>query len=116
MDVFEWIREAVYKYRGNEEVSLLALTRHNKHRILERIEKINITYNFATRRRRIGETYKIADKPLLVLHFHPFDTRDVYFNEKGYNNVEVCLKGKNPMNRVLVPDRLLSIFKEHGVY
>jgi hypothetical protein len=27
-DIFQWIRDSVYKYRANEEVSLLVMTRH----------------------------------------------------------------------------------------
>jgi len=114
-DVFEWVKTAVYKYQKNEEVALLALTRHNKHKILDRIDKINITYNFATRRRNVGEQYKITDLPIKVIHFHPFDKRPVFYTNQKNDNMAVCVYGKNPMNKVLVSKRLIKIFNYHGI-
>jgi len=114
-DVFKWIQEAVYKYQANEEVALLALTRHNKNKILDRIDKLNITYNFATRRRNVGEQLKITDLPIKVIHFHPFDKRPVFYTKQKYNNIEVCVLGKNPTGKPLVTERLIKIFKQHGI-
>lgn len=113
-DVFEWIKQAVYKYEVNEEVALLALTRHNKYNITERIDKLNITYNFATRRRNIVEQYKITDLPIKVIHFHPFDKRPVFYLHTGQDNMAVCVYGKNPMG-VLVTDRFIKILERHGI-
>jgi hypothetical protein len=114
-DVFEWIKEAVYKYQANEEVALLALTRHNKYGILDRINKLNITYNFATRRRNIVEQYKVTDLPIKVIHFHPFDKRPVFYLHTEQDNMAVCVYGKNPFNKPLVTDRLIKIFEQHGI-
>jgi hypothetical protein len=111
-DVFEMIKTAVYKYQANEEVSLLALTRHNKHGICDRIKKLNISYNLATRRRNISLCLRDAVKPLRVLHFHPYDVRITSY---GHTNVEVCLRGKNETGIPLVPDRLLKIFNNYGI-
>lgn len=112
LDVFEWIKKAVEKYQANEEISLLALTRHNKYNILSRIKKIDITYNFATRKRNVLATYEIADKPIKIIHFHPFDRRAV---DLGNDNIGVCLYGKNSLNKVLVTPLLIDIFKQHGI-
>lgn len=114
-DIFDWIRESVYKYQANEEVSLLVLTRHNKYNILNRIDKLNITYNFATRRRNVYEQYKITDLPIKVIHFHPLDTRPVFYLHKGHDNMDVCVRGKNPMNKILVSERLIRIFKKYDI-
>lgn len=114
-DIFEWIQGSVYKYRANEEVSLLVMTRHNDHNLLSRIDKLNITYNFATRRRNIVEQYKITDLPIKVIHFHPFDKRPLFYLYEGNDNLAVCLYGKNPMKKVLVSDRLIEIFNKHGI-
>lgn len=114
-DMFRWIKEAVYKYQANEEVSLLALTRHNRHGILDRIKELNISYNFATRRRNIVVGYEIAEKPLKVIHFHPYDKRAVYYLRNKHDNVAVCIYGKNPMNKPLVTERLKKIFNQHGI-
>lgn len=112
-DVFEWIQTAVYKYTANEEVSLLALTRHNKHGICDRVKKLNITHNFATRRRDVMAQLDITDLPIKVIHFHPFDKRNLYYLKKS--NMEVCVYGDNPTGKPLVTERLISIFKHHGI-
>jgi len=111
-EFFEWVRTAVYKYRRNEEIALLALTRHNKYHIKDKMKKINITYNMATRKRDILKTYEIANKPLKVLHFHPFDKRAV---DLGNDNIGVCIYGKNKINKVLVPQGLIDIFKKYEI-
>ena len=83
-DVFAMIRHAVNdSYKKNEEIALLAMTRCNYGHINDRIKKINITYNLATRGRKVMETYAIADKPLRVIHFHPFDPRKVIGNKSN---------------------------------
>jgi hypothetical protein len=74
-DVFEWIKTAVYKYTANEEVSLLALTRHDKHGICERVKLLNLTYNLAFRRRDVELCYDSCEKPIRFVHFHPSDVR-----------------------------------------
>jgi hypothetical protein len=114
-DVFEWIKEAIYKYQANEEVALLALTRHNKRGILDRIDKLNITYNFATRRRNIVEQYKITDLPIKVIHFHPNDKRPVFYLRTGHDNMDVCVRGMNPWNKPLVTPLLINLFKKYGL-
>ena len=111
-DIFKLIRRAVYGYHKNEEVALLALTRRDRHGILSRIDALNITYNFATRRRRTDLQYEVTDLPIRVIHFHPFDKRPVY---EKYNNMEVCVYGKNMVNKPLVTQRLIDIFKRHGI-
>jgi len=114
-DVFAWIKEAVYKYEANEEVALLALTRHNKHGVRDRINKLNITNNFATRRRNVGNQLKITDLPIKVIHFHPFDKRPVFYTRQKYNNMEMCVQGKNPTNKPLVTPLLISLFNKYGI-
>ena len=111
-DIFEWIKASVYKYTANEEVSLLVMTRHNDHDLLNRIKKLNITWNLATRRRNVELCYRDADKPIKILHFHPNDVR---ITSTGHNNIETCIYGKNWMGRPLIPDRLIKIFGDHNI-
>lgn len=103
-DIFQWIKDSVYKYMSNEEVALLVMTRHNDHDLLNRIKKLNITWNLATRRRNIELTLNSADKPLKVIHFHPSDIRKTSL---GGTNMEVCLP--------LLPEELIEIFNYHGI-
>ena len=115
-DVFKWIKESCEKYKGNEEVCLLVMTRHNDNDLLNRIDVLNITYNFATRRRKIFEQYNtITDLPIKVIHFHPFDKRQVYYEGRGLDNMDVCVYGKNPLGKPLVSERLIRLFKKHEI-
>lgn len=111
-DIFELIKNEVYKWKANEEVSLLGLLRSGRRpEIRLRIKKINITYNFATRKRNVGETWKMTRKPLKVIHFHPTDERSVW---KGYANMDI-VRGRNPMGVRLLNDQLEELFKLYEI-
>ena len=115
LDIFKLWKNEVYRFRINEEIALLEMLKKGRNiAIKNRVKKINITYNLATRMRNISESYEMAIKPLKVIHFHPFDRRIVE-GETGGDNIAVCVYGKNKMNKVLVNERLISIFKEHGI-
>ena len=111
-DIFEEIKRRVYGYHCNEEVAFLLCLRRDKVNIKGRMKRLNITYNFATRKRQVDLTYELATKPLKVIHFHPLDERPV---DIGNNNMDVCVYGKNRLNKVLVPEGLIEIFKKHGI-
>ena len=112
-DIFEEIKVEVYKYVTNEEIALLEMLRKRRNKpYKDRIIKLNITHNLATRKRFIKETYEMADKPLKVIHFHPFDDRPT---TEGGNNMEVCVYGENWLGKPLVTDSLIEIFKKHGI-
>lgn len=113
LDIFQLWRNEVYKYKANEEIALLEMLKKGRYRrIKERIQKVNITYNLATRRRLVAEAWAMADKPLKVLHFHPFDKRPL---DNGEDNMAYCVYGRNPMGHPLIPKRLARIFKDHGI-
>jgi len=110
--IFKLIKDKIYQYQANEEVALLALTRRNRSNMNAVIKKLNITYNLATRKRDVSKTYEMADKPLKVIHFHPFDKRKV---ELGQDNIGVCVYGKNRMGKVLVNQRIKDLFTRYKV-
>jgi len=110
-DVFKLLKDAVYNYKANEEVALLALRRTNK-LVLSRLQTLDITYNLATRKRDVIATYNVAQKPLKVIHFHPFDKRLV---EGESDNMDVCVRGKNSINKVLVSEKLIELFSQYGI-
>ena len=113
LDIFKLWKREIEKYKANEEIALLEMLKKGRYRaVKERIKKVNITYNLATRRRVVSESYKMADKPLRVIHFHPYDKRPV---EGEHDNMAVCVYGKNWMGRPLVTEQLARIFHEHGV-
>jgi hypothetical protein len=112
-DFFQLWQREIYRYKANEEITLLETLKKRKYsRIKRRVKKLNITYNLATRRRVVAETYEMAYKPLRVLHFHPFDKRPV---EGEHDNVAVCVHGKNWMNQPLATPGLIQAFERHGV-
>jgi hypothetical protein len=112
-DIFIMLRREIELYKTNEEIALLEMLKKGRHRATkERIKKVNITYNLATRRRLVSEAYGMADKPLRVIHFHPFDKRPLY---NGEDNMNYCVYGKNSLGHPLVTDRLARILREHGI-
>ena len=109
LDIFQWIKDAMYKYQVNEERVLLMLTRSNTNNINERYKRLNITYNLG--KKQVGYNYKIATKPLKVLHFHP------YYKDRKLpeTNLECFMYGKNELNMPLMTERLIKIFHHHDI-
>lgn len=70
LEIFYWLRDEVYKYRANEEPVLWILWKRNYNNIHARCQKINITYNLG--KRNVEYNLSIADKPIRVVHFHPY--------------------------------------------
>jgi len=115
-DIFEEWKKENDRYLTNEEVSLLAMSHKGRYKpLFDRITKLNITYNFAIRRRNIQLTYEICDKPIKVIHFHPWDRRTVFYINPRVNNIEAIIEGKNPLG-VLITNKLLELFKKHKIY
>lgn len=70
LDIFKWLQNDVDQRHTNDESALMNLTKHNYNNINSRIERLNITYNLG--KRHINENLVIADKPVRVVHFHPY--------------------------------------------
>jgi hypothetical protein len=70
IDVFDLLRDEMYARKANEEPALHELWKINKGYIKDRIQRLNITYNFGKREHK--HNLKIAELPLKILHFHPF--------------------------------------------
>lgn len=75
----------------------------------KRYKRLNSTYNFT--KRHIAIIYKMAAKPLKVLHFRP-SNQDVLMPDTGLN---MFMYGKNQLNIPLMSDRLIKIFHYHGI-
>jgi len=112
--IFDIWKPTIYSYRANEEVVLLDILKKKRFQFLKkRINRINITYNFATRRRDIVKTYELADKPLKVIHFHPSDKRPL--NREGGNDpIAACVYAQNRLGKPLITRKLKRLFKKHG--
>ncbi len=133
-DIFRLIKQVAYKYEINEEPAFNAITSNNvlwateakpeatmgdrivpanipgTENINDRIKKINISYNFVGW--NIRSCYEMAVKPIKVVHFHPFDPVPY---PGGANALDFFMYGKNKINTVLMPERLIKIFNRHGI-
>jgi len=89
----------------NDEYALLSLTYNNINGINNRIKRMNITYDFGMR--KIELCYQKANKPLKVLHFYPY--------LKSMNTLKIAMYGKNRINKPLMNERLIKIFKKYGI-
>jgi len=108
-DLFGWIKETIYTHEAEDERALSSLTKNNTNNINDSIKKLNITYNFGMR--NIGGNYEIADKPLKVLHFHPY-YKD---NRLPDTTLNCFMYGKNELNMPLMSERLIKIFNDNGI-
>lgn len=76
-----------------------------------RIKKINISYNFVPVV-DIRFSYNAADKPIKVIHFRPHGA----FPHRGIPSLlDFYMYGKNDINTVLMPERLIKIYQQHGI-
>lgn len=117
-DIFGWIKKITYIIKANEEYALTALTRNNipwttipgAEKVNERVKKINISFGFLGW--NIRSTYQMAIKPIKAVHFHPFG-QAIY--PGGVTAIDFFMHGKNQLNMVLMPERLIKIFNQHGI-
>lgn len=107
-DIFERIKEEVYKQNTDEEHALGTLTRDDRD-ISKRVIKINKTYNFTPYNLR--SCYKMADKPLKIVHFHPLGP----IMKLGVPRALDFYMGENKLHIPLITGRLLRIFKFHRI-
>ena len=79
--------------------------------INRRIKKLNTSYNFVPFY-KIKHCYAVAIKPIKVVHFHPRG----HFDEPNIPDLlRFYMYGENDINKVLMSDRLIKIFHEHGI-
>ena len=111
-DIFELLDETIqkrpWKSRNNEK-TLTWLIKHHKIDP-KRYKQLNPTYAMA--KRYIPTIYKVAEKPLKVLHFRPSDPKDERMADSALN---MFMYGKNSLKMPLMSQRLIKIFKYHHV-
>lgn len=101
------IRAKPHSGRNNEK-TLTKLIKDNAINP-KRYKKLNVTYNIM--KRCLQTIYREATKPLKVLHFHPWD-KDAMMSDTALN---MFMYGKNSLRIPLMNDRLIKIFKSHGI-
>ena len=126
-DIFGWIKNIMYEHESTDERALWALTGNDTvsirgnlikaltpidipgiENINDRVKKMNISYNFLMF--NVRSCYPIAIKPIRVGHFHLYRNRQL-----GFDPIDFYIRGKNKVGKVLMSERLINIFKDHGV-
>lgn len=102
IDIFYQIKEVMYQRKIDEEKALNVLTDNDKN-MRKRIKKINVTYSFAPYSSKPCYSYKMAYRPIKVAHFHPLYYSPNLFKEETDPPIP------------LIPDRLIKIFRYHGI-
>ena len=92
-DVFDLIREDMYKHGYHDEQSITVMSRRNTNNIRDRYKMLNCTYNL-TYVRNTEDFYDNAIKPIKVLHFNPV---------VNYDNF-----------KFLIPNNLLLILRRYN--
>jgi hypothetical protein len=131
-DIYQHMRNIIYKHNINEENALMSITRDNLRwtmrsrrarrrnppiptgikgieSIKKRIKKLNITYNFTGLNLR--PCFKMVIKPIKVAHFHPFEG----IRQLGVKNSFEFFSGENKIVTPLITKRLIKIFNQHGI-
>ena len=103
-DIFTLASPVIHSNVEDEE-AIQQLQNDNVNDFEARHRRMNITYNFGMR--RVEHNFEIAEKPLKVVHFHP--------TYKLVRTWDVFVLGKNPLGFPLVDDRLLGVFRHHGI-
>lgn len=108
MVYFAWaIDKYRFKSRGNEKTFRFLV--ESRKLDMTRFKELNVTYHIA--KRCLRTIYPVADKPIKVLHFRPSD-KDKLMPDTALN---MFMYGKNSLKTPLMTDRLISIFKQHGI-
>ncbi len=114
-DIFEPIRHLMYERKISDEHALVKIEVSENEKgpsSLDKIKILNVSYNFIiTPGLDLEECYEAADKPLKIIHFKPFDGRRL---DGGINRFDFML-GKNKMNKVLLSETLIRLFKQYSI-
>ena len=100
-DIFSRWKDLVGVTKIDEELGIMRLINNDTENLKERVKKINTTYAF--HKFNLVKVYEATDKPIRVAHFH-------FTPDK----VEFYMEGKNKLNMVLIPERLIRIFVHYG--
>ncbi len=100
LDIFKNMWEICQQKKANEEPIVWEMYKNNSTNIRERSEKLNITYNLGKRYTQI--TIPMAEKPIKVVHFHPYwrpDRLERFKNLFLSEKLTKLLDEKNPRKR-----------------
>jgi hypothetical protein len=99
-DIFDMWKYRTDNDKIDEEHSIMRLI-NDSSELQTRVKLLNITY--AIHLFNFRHCHALADKPLRAAHFHL--TPDKY---------DFYVKGRNKLGMVIIPNRLINIFNQHG--
>lgn len=104
-EIINFLAERIYVDRTEDERALADMIEENAYNVNYKYQKLNITYNFGMR--RVEYNWKRADKPLKVVHFHPWG--------KDLPTLDIFMYGKNKLGFPLMSKELIDIFNKHEI-
>ena len=107
-DIFKQMKKVCYEKKCDEEEALGLLVIGDDG-IRKRVRKLNITYNFNGF--RLKSTYRAADKPIKIVHFHPYGKIRQLKVERPLD----FFLGQNELHIQLISERLIKILKYHRI-
>lgn len=134
-DIFEAANYVMHKYKTGDEQALMAVTNRTSEKVATkfklyykpedipevknldtRIRKLNKSYNFSFV--RLKKCYEDSIKPLKVVHFHLGG--NAWANKKLpkfllEGKLRTFMYGENELKKVLMPNRLIKIFRYHRI-
>lgn len=113
LELFTAIQKICHMHSTNEEIALRRLIKILPNIMSNRLLLLNISHNFAIRKRNVADQYAAADKPIKVLHFHPYDNRFCSV-EAGKTSLDVVY-GNNSFDCPLISPTLRDTFALHGL-
>ena len=101
-DIYELAKPIILS-NVEDETALMQLTADPA--IAKRCKRLNITYNFGMR--QVGSNYERSEKPIKVVHFHPY--------YKWVKTLDIFMYGKNELNMPIISERFIKILNNHGI-
>lgn len=102
---FELINSEMLRTKNTDEKTLNDLI--STKRVTD-FDLMGIEYNYGQKLHQVDKFKNVEPK---VLHFHP---NFIYHGSKE-PNINIFMHGKNRLNRPLMSDRLISVFKRNGI-
>lgn len=108
-DIFEFWNSKIIPRNRADEKTLTDITNEGG---LDRTRytELNLTYNFGQRIPSMPEIYKKVDKPIKVMHFHPYYT----YYKSELTNFEIFMEGKLTGGIPVMSLRFINIFRRYG--
>ena len=100
-DIFVALKDYIKKVECDEETGLMRIINDNIVNSKSRVKLINMTY--ALHYFNLSTNVKLLHWPIKAVHAHPTPDKIDFF-----------LHGKNKMNLIIFPERLIELFNKYG--